>query len=151
MTKRLLCGVALLWTATIVRADVFSYSYTGTGLFLQPVTGSGEITATADGGGFYTITALSGSQNGTSTSLTSGINLFFDGSSSYGTFDFLLNGSNYALGFAAGGYADAGGLAASAGTFNISRVPEAATISLLLTMGFGVWVLGRRLPFKRQL
>jgi hypothetical protein len=143
--------VALLWTATIVRADVFSYSYTGTGLSNQAVTGSGEITATSDGGGFYTITALSGTQNGTSTSLTSGVNLFFDGSSGYGTFDFLLNGSNYALGFLDGGYADAGGLAASAGTFKISSVPEAATISLLLTMGLGVWTLGRKLPSKRQL
>jgi len=115
------------------------------------VTGSGEITATADGGGFYTITALSGTQNGTNTSLASGLNFFFDGSSSWGTFDFLLKGSNYALGFAGGDYADVGGPAASAGTFTISTVPEAATVSLLLTMGLGVWLFGRKLPLKRQL
>jgi hypothetical protein len=157
MIKRVVCAAALLWSATIVRADVFSYSYsglgTGLGDLLQSVSGNGQITATADGGGVYTITALSGTQNGKSVSLSSDKVFAFNGSS-VGTFDFLLGGSTYVLAFIGGGYGDGIGPAASVGTFNISTattVPEAATISLLLTMGLGIWVFGRKLPLKRRL
>jgi len=160
MIKRLVCVAALLWSATIVRADVFSYSYTGLGTGfgdpLQSVTGSGEITATADGAGLYLITAISGTQNGTSVFLSPVDNVFaFNGSS--GSFDFLLKGSTYALNFGGGLYSDGFVFpaAASSGFIQISTVtsavPEAATISLLLTMGLGIWVFGRKLPLKRQL
>ena len=155
MHKTLICCAALLCSTVALRADVFAYTYTATGS--KTVTGSGDITATEIGSsGFYTITALSGVQNITnSVSLTQGLNFFYDGSTSYGTFDFLLNGSTssfYALGFANGSYSVAydAVIPVSSGTFNISRVPEAATLTLLLSMGLGVWVLARKLPLKSR-
>jgi hypothetical protein len=149
------CGTLFLSSAAL-RADVFAYSYTGTTAGNHIVSGAGDITATADGsGGFYTITALSGTQNNIDTSLTAGLNFFYDGSVSFGTFDFLLqNNPNgfYALGFSNGSYSVAYDaiVPVSTGTFTISKVPEAATLTLLLSMGMGVWLLARKLPLKSR-
>ena len=183
MTRRLLCVVALLWSATMLQADVFSYSYTG-----GTVSGRGYITGTSNGAGSYTITDVSGYQNGVSTFLAPGVGpepnvLFYGPSGSGGDFDFSLNGKNYLLGFAAGIYGEfdsssiSTGLspalgcftgmsgcsevvfgdennyvvAINQGTFAIRQVPEVDTISLLFAMGFGVWLLGRKLPLKSRL
>jgi len=152
--KRLLVTAALLWTATIVRADGFSYSYTGVGSSDQTVTGSIQITANADGGGVYTITSLTGNQTGPGAlggSISESADDFLISSGSTGIFKFVLNGNTYALAFGGGVYGDGVGPAASVGTFEVRALPEAATISLLLTMAFGVWAFGRKLPLKRQL
>jgi hypothetical protein len=48
-------------------------------------------------------------------------------------------------------YVEAGLPGASSGkTFSISRVPEPATLSLLLAMGSGVWILARKLPSRKR-
>lgn len=155
MLKTLIACGALFLSSTALRADVFAYSYTGTTVGNHIVTGAGDITATADGAGFYTITGLSGTQNNIDTSLTAGLNFFYDGSVSFGTFDFLLQGNPngfYALGFSNGSYSVAYDaiVPVSTGTFSISKVPEAATLTLLLSMGLGIWGLARKLPLRSR-
>ncbi|MEI9976863.1 MAG: hypothetical protein WDO73_35335 [Ignavibacteriota bacterium] len=153
--KNLILSCVLLFGVTALRADVFSFSYTGTTLLNKTVTAAGSITADADGGGFYTITDLSGIQNGVTMNLFDpGINFFYDGVTTFGTFDFLLAGLNTPdiLTFAGSSYSVVGPAPISAGKdFQISKVPETATLSLLFSMGLGVWLVARKRSLKRQL
>jgi hypothetical protein len=165
LVKKLLCTAALLFGATALRADVFSFSYAGTTLSGSPVSATGTViatavpTATAIGtvlGSLYTITNIYGTRNGVSISAPTGAigSFIFSGSSSSGTLNFLVNKQSDAVAFTGGVYSEAGlsPLTVSVGkNFSISRVPEAATLSLLFTMGLGVWLLARKLPSKKLL
>src|ERR1700730_7384851 len=61
--KHLLCTTVLLFGATALRADVFSFSYAGAG-----VSAGGTLTAKSPGLGVYTVTSISGLRNGTAIS-----------------------------------------------------------------------------------
>jgi len=154
--KKFLYTAVLICGATVLRADTFAFSYSETTRGTT-ISGSGDITAIADGLGFYTITDLSDAQqNGTNMFLFKpGINFFYDGSTSWGTFDFLLSGKSYLpdiLTFAGSSYSVIGFTQPSAGNnFQISRVPEAGTLSLLLAMGLGVFAFVRKLPSTKRL
>jgi hypothetical protein len=159
LIKKLLCTAVFLLSATALRADVFSFSYAGT-FFGNTASTTGTVTATAGSGGGYTITDLSGTRNGISISDPSTEKGSFTliGSSAFGSFNFLLNGSSSRIDnvlFAGGVYTESGTTGLNIGnTFSISRVsdtshvPETATLSLVFTMGLGVWVLARKLPKK---
>jgi hypothetical protein len=154
LVKKLLCTAVLLFGATALRADVFSFSYAGT-FFGNTVSATGTVIATATLPNIYTITGLSGIRNGVSISAPS-INkgsFIYSGSSSVGSFNFLLNGSGSdLLSFSGGLYTESGVTGTNIGNnFSIRSVPEAATLSLLFTMGLGVWLLARKLPSKTPL
>ena len=155
MIKNLLCTAVLLFGATALRADVFSFSYAGTTTLLGSVSATGTVIATASLGGLYTISDIYGTRNGVSISApTINMGTFtYGGSLIAGTFNFLVNKQSDAVAFLGGGYAEAGlnPLTVSAGKISISSVPEAATLSLLFTMGLGVWLLARKLPSKKLL
>src|SRR5258708_7897663 len=61
LLKHLMCTTVLLFGATALRADVFSFSYAG-----ASVSASGTLTATALGLGAYTVTNITGIRNTTS-------------------------------------------------------------------------------------
>jgi hypothetical protein len=145
--RNFVCTLVLFFGVTAARADVFSFSFTGT----DNASGSGTITATANGHGGYTVTGFSGVEayqgflsptsllGASLTSLTSG-------SLTFGAFSI----PTAVLTFSSGTYVE-GGLPTSVGTFRISSVPEAATLSLLFAMSLGVWAFARKLPAKKQL
>lgn len=159
--KHLLYATLLFCSATALRADVFSFSYSGVG-----VTASGTLTANALGGGAYTVTdIITGLRNGTAitdTPLIGTLGAFFyagkpalnSGAIMFGlkglfgtdTVTFAgVTGSETILGLPLG----------SSGTtalqsVSISRLPEPSTLLLLFTMVLGVLVLARKLPFKKM-
>jgi len=145
--KRLLCTGVLLLSATALRADVFSFSYAGVG-----VQAAGTLTATL---GFlgYNVTNIYGTRNGTAFDASPiGAGLFTYSPSSYsGSIAFSLGslGLLNTVTFSNGDFAEVGLTGVKTGTnFSISRVPELATMLLLFTMGLGVWVLARKLPYR---
>lgn len=148
MIKQLLCAVVFLVGSSALRAGTFDFSFAGTG----GVSASGVLTTTGSGG-IYTITGITGTQNGYTISDGSGI-LTEAGSSFAVTLDFDLPGSQAesvtgAVAGSVGTGAEAGSKTAILTSFSISSVsgvPESATLLLLLTMGLGVWVLVRKLP-----
>ncbi len=167
MIQKLMCTAVLLMGATALRADVFSFSYSGVSA-LGNVTESATLMATATGIlGSYTVTGIlngirsvngGNSVNFNSSSLmagsfTYGLPLL----SPLGSLKLSLTGlGTDTLSFSSLGGTESFGLLSlknSAGSFTMSRasVPEAATLSLLLTMGLGVWVLARKMPAKKLL
>lgn len=153
MLGRFLCTAVLLFSATALRADVFSFSYSGT-WFGNTVNASGTITATAVIPGIYTITSINGTQNGASMSLVGTNTFIYSGGSGVGSFGFLMNGMSGhqdSLTFSGNSYTETGYSGTNIGSnFKMSTVPEAATLSLLCAMGLGVWVFARKLPSKKQ-
>jgi hypothetical protein len=142
--KQLLCAVVFLVGSSALRAGTFDFSFAGTG----GVSASGVLTTTGSGG-IYTITGITGTQNGYTISDGSGI-LTEAGSSFAVILDFDLPGSQAeSVTGAVGTGAEVGSKTAILTSFSISSVsgvPESATLLLLLTMGLGVWVLVRKLP-----
>jgi len=154
MNKLVLCAVALVVGTTGLRADVFSFSYSGTG-----VSVSGTLTATQLGLGSYTVTDISGSRNGTlfdASPTGAGIFTFGGPLDSSGWLAFSVGSSGVldTVTFSDANFAELGGKGVGLSTgnnFSITRsLPEAGTVSLLITMGLGVWLLTRKLPCKRR-
>jgi hypothetical protein len=157
--RHLLCTTVLLFGATALRADVFSFSYAGVG-----VSAFGTLTASAAGGGLYTVTDIVGYRNKvaiTDSPLGGNLGAFYYNSSpgtpllNAGGIIFGLNGLTgldtvyYANGFYQESIVALTGVATNnLQTFTISRVPEPATLLLLCVMGLGVWILARKLPSK---
>lgn len=150
LVKKLLCTAVLLFGATALRADVFSFSYSGTTLF-GSTSVTGTVIATALLPNTYTITDLYGTRKGVSVSdpgtLLNG-SFIYSGSSSSGLFTFLSPSSSYTVAFNGGAYTE--NVIIGGNNFTISRVPEVATLSLLFTMGLGVWLLARKLPSNNK-
>jgi hypothetical protein len=158
LLHRAVCAAVLLLSSTVLRATVFDFSYSGP-LIFDTVSVTGIINATATGGGNYNITTLSGQRNGVSISDASLTNKgSFNADFEIGSFGFLVQGHGvdtvtlYGLGL----FSESGGIPSPTAGFNFSIVdppppsaPEAATLSLLFTMGLGVWVLARKLPAKK--
>jgi hypothetical protein len=152
--------------ATALRADVFSFSYSGVSA-LGNVTESATLMATATGIlGSYTVTGiLNGTRAVGGNSVNFNSSSLMAGSFTYGlpilsplgSLKLSLAGlGTDTLSFSSLGGTESFGLLSlknSAGSFTMSRasVPEAATLSLLLTMGLGVWVLARKMPAKKLL
>ena len=89
---RLLFTTALLWGATALRADTFSFSYSGN-WFGNVANASGTITATATLPGIYTITGLTGTLNGVAVSLAgTGFTFIYSGGTGTGNVNFLKAG-----------------------------------------------------------
>ena len=158
MIRQLLCIGVMVLGASAARADVFSFTYTGTSILGATITTTGTITATAGLLGSYNITAITGTETSkplfgsTSTwSLGSGSGSFTIGI--LGTIGFNVLGTGggadtlTVLGSSATETGPPGWV--SSGTISISRVPEAATLSLLFAMGLGVWFLARKLPTRK--
>jgi len=148
---KLLCIAALLLSATGLRADVFSFSYSGTGL-LGSVSASGEITASGGSGGNYTITNITGTETGAFAGSMSvdpfETVLSYNGSS--GSFEFLIDGLiPVAIAFSGGSFTLDDPIEWGS-NFQMVGAPEAGTLSLLVTIGLGVWVLARKLPLKKH-
>jgi len=156
-----MCTTVLLFGATALRADVFSFSYAG-----ASVSASGTLTATALGLGAYTVTNITGIRNTTSFN-TGATGLFY-----YPTSNPLASGGliafnpglsglagllgvtvSYASILGSGYYQETSGITSTRLTsFSItSSVPEASTLLLLCMMGLGVWILARKLPSKETL
>jgi hypothetical protein len=154
MIQNLMCTAVLLMGATALRADVFAFSYAGTFLG-NTASVTGTLTATSVVPGVYTVTNLSGTRDSVSISDSSAGSggFIYGGASGVGTLTFLLNGlssKSDVVAFAGSGYTEIGATGMNVGnTFSIRSVPEPATLSLLFAMGFGVWVLARKLPSKR--
>lgn len=155
MIKQLVCATVLLLGATVLRADVFSFSYSGMGVSL-----TGTVTATETLPGMYTVTDIVGTRTGSGhtwaiSDLPGGSFLYSDSWGSMGTF--LLGLSGFSSGtdtlqFLGGLSVESGSAGASIGSFYLGSsvpVPEPATLLLLCTMGLGVWVLARKLPAKQ--
>lgn len=143
----------LLFGATALQADVFSFSYSGVGLLGGTVSGNGTVTATQALPGIYTITSISGTQNGVSFSMTgTGNTLVFSGGTGTGAFDLLVKGvGTEILSFAGSVYGEAGPVISNGTNFKIAgSVPEVSTISLLFTMGLGVWIVSRKLSSRKR-
>lgn len=148
MTGKIACFAFLLLGASALRADVFNFSFSG-----NTVSASGTVTATDVVPGVYTITSISGTQNGVSFSMTgSGNTLVYNGGSATGTFDLMIKGVGMdVLSFAGNTYSETGATGANSGTnFRMASVPEASTASLLLAMGLGVWILARKFPSRKR-
>jgi len=152
LIKQLLITV-LLFGATVLRADVFSFSY-GSG-----VTGT---VAASLSGGVYTVTNISGSYHGiafdgTPVGTGSNYTLTYSGGHGSGEIGFslgILGIPFYIVDFSnTGSYTESifGLVPTDSGkNFYIGRVPEPTTLLLLFTMGLGVWVLARKLPAKKR-
>jgi hypothetical protein len=154
MTRKVLvCATFLFWSATALRADVFDFSFSGT-YSGNTVNASGTVTATYLVPGIYTITDISGTQNGHSFSMTgTGNTLVYSGGSGTGTFNLMINGVGQdLLTFAGSTYTETGATGTNIGsTFRMgTSVPEASTVSLLLAMGLGVWMLARKFPSRKR-
>jgi hypothetical protein len=153
MTGKLFCTAALLFTATALRAATFDFSFSGAGI-PGSVTASGVITATETLPGIYTITGLTGTQNGQNISLDGSSTFIYSGSSGVGTLEFLVSGGVDTVTFAAGVFSETGVTGLDAGTnFTLTDPPsvsEAGTLSLLFTMGLGVYLLARKLPSRKH-
>jgi hypothetical protein len=158
LLKHVLCiaVLVLMCGATALRADVFSFSYAGAG-----VSASGTLTADNLGSGVYAVTGMTGTRNGKAiTDSLGGIfyygsgNPFFDkGGIAFTLGDYfgidtvLYDGGQYLetmFGFP--------GSSTTLNTFTVtpSNLPEPSTLLLLLAMGSGFWVLGRKLPTKNK-
>jgi hypothetical protein len=152
MTGHLLGAALLLLSVNSLSADVFSFSYSGPG----GISASGKITATPTGGGVYSMTGITGTRDGVQMSYSPvGTGTFFYGgsaASSLGAIAFSLNSifSFDTVSFAGGSYHEtvAGfqNSSTTLSTLSLTRLPEPSTILLLLTMGLGVFAVGRKLP-----
>ena len=153
MTGKVVCTAFLLWSATALRADVFDFSFSGT-FFGNTVSSVGTVTATEVVPAIYTITSISGTQNGVSFSMTgSGNTLVYSGGSGTGTFDLMIRGvGEDVLTFAGNTYTETGATGTNIGSsFRMgSSVPEGSTVSLLLAMGLGAWMLSRKFPSRKR-
>jgi len=155
MAGKLSVAFGLLLSVGALRADVFSFSFSGNG-GLGSVSASGTVTA-VESAGFYTITGLTGIQNGKSISLYgSGNRLIYSGASGVGTLQFLVSGLPaipYTVVFTGSGFSEIEGIGIDKGTnFKITRaVSEESAVALLLAMGLGVLLLGRKLAAKKDL
>ncbi|MBZ5623341.1 MAG: PEP-CTERM sorting domain-containing protein [Acidobacteriia bacterium] len=169
MIKQLLCATVFLLGATALRADVFSFTYTGTISLLgttTTVSETGTLTANALSAltpDLYTITNISGTRTSTSGKTTdawtifdppgAGFFIYSSPSSNSGTIYFSLRGyssNTDTVTFGSGTGTEIGPNLVTSGTFKITRVPEPAVLLLLLTMGLGVWVLARKLPSNKS-
>jgi hypothetical protein len=142
--------MALLMGTTALQADVFSFSYSGSG-----VSVNGTITAASLTPGVYTISDISGIRNGKAfddSPLGGGSFTYGGPLSSSGTMMFTVGLIGLdTVTFSGRTYAEAGLAGASTGNnFSISQVPEPATLSLLLAMGSGIWILARKLPSRKR-
>jgi hypothetical protein len=153
LIRKVVCTACLLWGATALRADVFDFSYSGN-WFGNTVNGSGTLTATQVIPGIYTITSISGTQNGIGFSMTgTGNSLVYSGGTGTGTFDLMIQGLGLdVLTFAGSLYTETGATGTNLGTnFRIvDPVPEVSTVSLLSAMGLGVWLLVRKFPSRKR-
>jgi hypothetical protein len=152
MTGKVVRIAFLLWSATALRADVFDFSFSGT-YSGNTVSTTGTVTATDVVPGIYTITSISGIQNGVSFSMTgSGNTLIYSSGSATGTFDLMIKGVGAdVLTFAGNTYTETGVTGTNIGSNFTMGVPEASTASLLLAMGLGVWMLARKFPSRKRL
>jgi len=150
--KGLWFGAVFLLGASVSQANVFSFTYSGSG-----ETVSGTITATSTLPGIYTITGISGTIIGgskiwTITGLSSDPDFVYSGGSGTGSVDFNVTGSSKGsdtLSFAGSTFAQSGTTGTMAGfNFYLGSVPEPGTLLLFGTMGLGVWLLARKLPCR---
>jgi len=149
---KLLYTVALLLSATALRADVFSFSYSGTGL-LGTVSANGVITASGGSGGNYTITSITGTETGAfaGTMSVDPLENVLNYNGSSGSFEFLIDGLiPVAIAFSGGSFTLDDPIEWGS-NFKMVTAPEAGTLSLLVMFGVGVWVLARKLPLKKHL
>ena len=158
MTKLFLYTAVLLSVVTVAQADVFTFSYSGSGL-----SASGTVNAAAIGGGEYSITGLvSGSRDGQTITSAAG-DFYYTGSPSiFSNAELTLGVNGLIFDLVVDNALDASELAVSnKGTttdttltsFSINRasVPEPSALLLLATMGLGVWLLARKLHLKKTL
>jgi len=150
MTKWALCAAVFLTSIGGLRADQFSFSYSGSGVSVK-----GTVIATASSPGVYTVTNIYGTRNSAAfdNSPVGGVGFTFNGTSGVGILAFSVGslGLLDTVTFAGGNYAEAGFVGATTGNnFSMSRVPEAATLTLLLAMGLGTIALARKLPTRRR-
>jgi hypothetical protein len=168
---RFLMGSAmiLLFGGMCLRADVFSFSYSGVSISLsgtQSVSAFGTLTANALGGGLYQVTGITGTRDGTAITdpsgdlgllyTSSGGQLGLDpGSAGIIAFDLAgMVGTDTVEYLSGVGYEEtlldlSNPLASSTAhltSFNIVAVPEGSTLQILLALGLGVWILARKLP-----
>jgi hypothetical protein len=151
MMKHFVYTALLLLGSTALRAGEFDFSFSGTG----GVSASGELTTTGSGGE-YTITGITGTQNGAALSDGGGGLTFLGSNLLIATITFDLPGNSgelvsYIPGLEALEFGSVFSVLSDVSITpvgSVSGVPEPATLLLLLTMGLGVWVFARRLPSK---
>ncbi len=86
VTKNLFCATVLVFGATALRADVFTFSYAGAGL-----SATGTITATKLALGVYEVTNITGTRTETGDGTQSITNsLLGDGTFNYGSSPLVL-------------------------------------------------------------
>jgi hypothetical protein len=141
---KLLCAATLLMGCSALRAEMFTFSYTGV---------NGTISAT-NIGGMYWVTDVSGIRKGVAfdASPLGGGSFSYNGSSGFGTIMFSVGSGFFSLPdvvtFNGGSYTDALGGSGTTGFSLVRGVPEPSAILLLLTMGIGVWALLRKLSIR---
>ncbi len=168
---RFLMGSAmvLLLGGMCLRADVFSFSYSGVATSLSgtyTVSASGTLTANAVGAGLYQVTSISGTRDGTEITDPSGdLGLLYTSSGGQLGLD---PGSAGIVAFGLAGMAGTDTVEYLSGvgyeetlvdltnvldssttrltSFDIVAVPESSTLQILLALGLGVWILARKLP-----
>jgi len=159
VTKLFLFTAVLLAGATVAQADVFTFSYSGSGL-----SASGTVTATALGLGEYSITGLvSGSRDGQAITSASGDFSYTTGSPSILSnaelslgvngliFDLVVDNALVASEVALANNGKTTDTTLTSFSINKASVPEPSALLILATMGFGVWLLARKLQIKKTL
>lgn len=150
MVKLIWCTAAIFLGSAALHADVFSFSYGGSG-----VSVTGTLTATITPLGVYTVTDIGGTRNGVAfDDSPTGGGLFTYGGplGSSGSIAFSIGplGLPDTVTFTNGSYAEVGLAGISSGkNFSITRVPEPAVLSALFAMGLGFWALSRKLPSRK--
>jgi hypothetical protein len=146
LIKYLTFTAMLLLGANALSAASFDFSFSGPG-----VTATGELTATLSGGTYH-VSSITGTQNGATISGGSGSSFTLLGSSfSNASLQFTVpNGSEIVrstIGLWEIG-AGPGGVTSLITHSSVTAVPEPAVLLLLLTMGLGVWLFGRKVLSK---
>jgi hypothetical protein len=147
LIKHLAFIAMLLLGANALSAASFDFSFSGSG-----VSASGVLTATSVGLGTYDVTGVTGTQGSKTLSDGGGSSFTLAGSSVFLAtlnFDLPSHGSESVGDFF--GIVSGSGLASNVDYLSItsvSSVPEPAVLLLLLTMGLGVWLFGRKVLSK---
>jgi hypothetical protein len=147
LIKHLAFAAMLLLGSSALQAATFDFSFAGPG-----VSASGVLNATAEGGGNYDVTSISGTQGLKTLSDGGGSSFTLAGSSLfYATLNFDLPSHGSESVSDVWGFVWGNGLALNVDHLSItsvSSVPEPAVLLLLLTMGLGVWLFGRKVLSK---